>query len=751
MRKKKDKAQFLFGLKCVILSVALLLAAAHIIVRSVFNIDMAAVDISLRVSEIACILVVLFFEIHPYIQLYNEGIQAIYNEKNIEVDKVVKFNRLIEHNEFLYYFQPIINAKDGSIYAYEILMRSRSDIGLNPHEILKYAEISHMLYSIEHFTFFNALRIYKENREKFGDKKIFINSIPSVTLTDTDLHRLTEQFSNISQNVVIEILESASDNEESIDAFEQLRNILNCQIAIDDYGSGYSNDMKLLNNNPNYIKIDISLISSIDTDLKKQLLVANLIKFAKKYNIKILGEGVETKAELNKLIELGVDLIQGFYTARPSEVIVDQINEDVRDFIIDANIKLSKYDNEKKVYDAADGEVVRLLDLAVEKYAVIQVSGGTVNFEGIKGHTIDMIIRVEDYSICTLIFDNVDIKGAVETTVQIGKECQVEIIINGENYLYKEGILVPEDSSLMLRGSGNLSIKTNRNNGVGIGTGFDDAYGNISIDLGGALNIDASGDKAVGIGGGIRAENSSIRIIRGDISVKVRAIEAVGIGSGTGSTSIYIGKAQVKVHNIGDESVGIGALSGKLDLVSGGDLEVNADGEKTCGIGVHEDGEGKITFTGGQVSSIIHGALAVAIGTITGGVDIMCSADMINVYGEGEKTCAIGNLESESGSLTISHGTVMVDLLSAEPVFLGNRYGDVIITGGNVIVGRETELNPVNSFGDRLVACEIENENIFNRHIVTEKGDYVYRAEKNHAINRLCVFLPEAIQTEAAK
>ena len=160
-------------------------------------------------------------------------------------------------------------------------MRSRSDIGLNPHEILKYAEISHMLYSIEQFTFFNALRIYKENKDKFGNKKIFINSIPSVTLSEADLRKLTEQYSSISQNVVIEILESASDNEESIDAFEQLRNILNCQIAIDDYGSGYSNDMKLLNNNPNYIKIDISLISSIDTDLKKQLLVANLIKFAR--------------------------------------------------------------------------------------------------------------------------------------------------------------------------------------------------------------------------------------------------------------------------------------------------------------------------------------------------------------------------------------------------------------------------------------------------------------------------------------
>ena len=193
MRKKKDKAQFLFGMKCVLLSLALLLTGLHIIVRQVLGINIMVVDLSIKLMEVACIIIVLVFEIRPYIQLYNEGIQAIYKEKNVEVDKVVKFNRLIEHNEFLYYFPPIVNARDGSIYAYEILMRSRSDIGLNPHEILKYAEISHMLYSIEQFTFFNALRIYKENREKFGNKKIFINSIPSVTLNEADLRKLTDQ------------------------------------------------------------------------------------------------------------------------------------------------------------------------------------------------------------------------------------------------------------------------------------------------------------------------------------------------------------------------------------------------------------------------------------------------------------------------------------------------------------------------------------------------------------------------------
>ena len=88
MRKKKDRAQFLFGMKCVLLSIALLLTGIHIIVKQVFCIDIMVVDLSIKLVEVACIVIVLVFEIRPYIQLYNEGIQAIYQEKNIEGCKI---------------------------------------------------------------------------------------------------------------------------------------------------------------------------------------------------------------------------------------------------------------------------------------------------------------------------------------------------------------------------------------------------------------------------------------------------------------------------------------------------------------------------------------------------------------------------------------------------------------------------------------------------------------------------------------
>ena len=301
--------------------------------------------IILRICSLLIVSVVMIFEIVPYIQLSNAGIRNIYREKDIQLEKFNKFNKIIDNNELLYKFQPIVSAKDGSIYAYESLMRTKPEVGLAPKDILKYAEISQKLYDIEYYTFYNTLRIYNENRALFTGKKIFINSIPSITLKDDDLKKLKDKYGDVTEHAVVEILEDSEDTEESLAAFKKIQDLFDCQIAIDDYGSGYSNESKLLHNNPNYIKIDISLISSIESDRKKQFLVSSLIQFAAKYNIKVLGEGVETKEELQTLIELGVDLVQGFYLAKPSSEIRAEIDPDVKGFIIGENIRLAKYNN----------------------------------------------------------------------------------------------------------------------------------------------------------------------------------------------------------------------------------------------------------------------------------------------------------------------------------------------------------------------------------------------------------------------
>ena len=68
----------------------------------------------------------------------------------------------------------------------------------------------------------------------------------------------------------------------------------------------------LLTLSPQYVKVDIAIIRDIDTDADKQQIVSNIVEYAHQRGMYIIAEGVETKEELEKVLELKVDLLQEF-------------------------------------------------------------------------------------------------------------------------------------------------------------------------------------------------------------------------------------------------------------------------------------------------------------------------------------------------------------------------------------------------------------------------------------------------------
>ena len=128
-----------------------------------------------------------------------------------------------------------------------------------------------------------------------------------------------EHVTDLAKQLVSEITE-----EESLDyhALQHKKNAaaFNGVFALDDYGSGYSNEKSLLDLAPGYIKVDLSIIRDIDTDPDKQQIVENIVAYAHKRDMKIVAEGLETPEEINKVLELGVDLLQGFYIAKPHPI-----------------------------------------------------------------------------------------------------------------------------------------------------------------------------------------------------------------------------------------------------------------------------------------------------------------------------------------------------------------------------------------------------------------------------------------------
>lgn len=242
---------------------------------------------------------------------------------------------ILDDNLFTYHFQPIVNAKDGSIYAYEALMRANTEPRVSPVQIIKYAEHLGRLYDVEKATFFNVIKCVEDNRRLFEGKKVFINSIPGEQLEGDDANHLAIKMQKFSSSVVVELTEQSEADDDALERMKEGFRAMGVETAVDDYGTGYSNIINLLRYAPDYVKIDRMLLTGIQDNLQKQHFVKSIIGFAHENNFKALAEGVETTQELETVIALGVDLIQGYYTAKPNAEVVQEISKEIQNEIVE--------------------------------------------------------------------------------------------------------------------------------------------------------------------------------------------------------------------------------------------------------------------------------------------------------------------------------------------------------------------------------------------------------------------------------
>ena len=123
--------------------------------------------------------------------------------------------------------------------------------------------------------------------------------------------------------VTFEILEDeeVKDIKTVIKFIKDVKELGDVKIAIDDFGSGYSNFERLLDYNPDILKIDGSLIKNIEHDRFSRNIVETIVTFAKKQNIKTIAEFVENESIYNILNDIGVDYSQGYFFGKPEKLI----------------------------------------------------------------------------------------------------------------------------------------------------------------------------------------------------------------------------------------------------------------------------------------------------------------------------------------------------------------------------------------------------------------------------------------------
>jgi len=237
-------------------------------------------------------------------------------KQNIETLKKIK--KALNDFKIISYFQPIINNATQEVEKYESLVRliDENDKVLSPFFFLDvakrgkyYAQITAMVLENS----FSALQ------------KTNVNISINISALDIErkntrekLFELLELHKDSAHRVVFELLE-----DENVKDFNTIKTFISdvkkigVKIAIDDFGAGYSNFERLLDYQPDILKIDGSLVKNIETNSYSLSVVKTIVTFAKEQNIKTIAEFVENEAIYKILHSLGVDYSQGYYFGKP--------------------------------------------------------------------------------------------------------------------------------------------------------------------------------------------------------------------------------------------------------------------------------------------------------------------------------------------------------------------------------------------------------------------------------------------------
>jgi len=209
-------------------------------------------------------------------------------------------------------YQPIVSWTARRVYAYEALVRSREATLPHPGALFDAAERTSRLSDLG-----RAIRraVARDVLEKADT--IFVNLHPR-DLEDADLFSATAPLSAVARRTVLEITERASleDVKDVRERIGELRK-LGFRIAVDDLGAGYAGLTTFAHLQPDFAKLDMSLVRNVDRDATKQRVVHTMARLCRELGVLVVAEGIETPAERDMLVELGCDLLQGFLFARP--------------------------------------------------------------------------------------------------------------------------------------------------------------------------------------------------------------------------------------------------------------------------------------------------------------------------------------------------------------------------------------------------------------------------------------------------
>jgi EAL domain-containing protein (putative c-di-GMP-specific phosphodiesterase class I) len=236
-------------------------------------------------------------------------------EQRERARKVADLRRALRERGVYVDFHPIVRADTEEIFGYEALARGVMRSLRSPEVMFEVAAEADLIWELSRLCRARAL----EGLDSYlrPGELLFMNVDPH----DFNDPVFGEKEVSTPERVVLEITERTAIKDypkfrERLRAFRER----GYRFAVDDAGSGYAGLGSIANLEPDFIKLDISLINAIDSNFIKQNLVETMVKFANDHGAMVIAEGVERAEEFKTVADLGVHLVQGFFLHRPKSL-----------------------------------------------------------------------------------------------------------------------------------------------------------------------------------------------------------------------------------------------------------------------------------------------------------------------------------------------------------------------------------------------------------------------------------------------
>ncbi|MDD5156850.1 bifunctional diguanylate cyclase/phosphodiesterase [Sulfurimonas sp.] len=237
-------------------------------------------------------------------------------ERNLMLSGIIR--DAVVNSRIIPYFQAIVDSRTGEISKYECLARlvDKNEKIISPTLFIPVAKKIKLYKDITKIMIDKSFETFENNEFEFSIN-LSIEDIVCYELFEFIVKKLKN--SKASNRVVFELLESdAIEDFVRVERFVSEVRRYGAKIAIDDFGSGYSNFKYLTQMNPDYIKIDGTLIQNIDIDTSSLFIVETIVEFANKLGIKTIAEYVHSSTVFDIVRNAGVNYSQGFYIDSPS-------------------------------------------------------------------------------------------------------------------------------------------------------------------------------------------------------------------------------------------------------------------------------------------------------------------------------------------------------------------------------------------------------------------------------------------------